>query len=65
MPTYKNNPKKTYKGTEPSPKGFGYCIGDSKDGLIKKGTNINKWTVLKNKNDHKRWVKDWYCYSHC
>ena len=28
----KNNPKKTYLGTEPSPKGLGYCASGEKDG---------------------------------
>ncbi len=27
MPKCLNDPKKSYKGTEPSPKGLGYCAG--------------------------------------
>ena len=30
MPKCLNNPKKSYKGTEPSPKGLGYCAGGMK-----------------------------------
>lgn len=43
MPYCKNNPKKTYKGTEPSPKGLGYCASGEKEGTIKKGKDGNKW----------------------
>ena len=34
MPLCKNDPKKTYKGNEPSPKGFGYCAHSEKIGTI-------------------------------
>lgn len=36
----KNNPKKMYKGTEPSPKGLGYCAHSEKIGKIRKGKDI-------------------------
>lgn len=52
-----NNPKKTYKGTEPSPKGFGYCAGEMKVGEKKKGKDGNMWIVKRVKNGSKRWMK--------
>ena len=58
MPKCKNNPKKTYKGTEPSPKGKGWCAGGMEEGVTKKGTDGNKWIVASNKLGHKRWKKD-------
>ena len=47
MPYCKNDPKKTYKGNEPSPKGLGYCahcenigrIKNGKDGIVVKNYN--------------------------
>ena len=30
MPKCKNDPKRNYKGNEPSPKGFGYCAHSEK-----------------------------------
>jgi hypothetical protein len=57
MPKCLNNPKKSYKGTEPSPKGLGYCAGKMKVGEKKKGTDGNVWIVKKVKNGSKRWMK--------
>ena len=57
MPKCKNDPKKSYKGTEPSPKGLGFCAGSMKVGIIKKGKDGNKWIVKKIKNRSKRWMK--------
>ena len=48
----KNNPKKTYLGSEPSPKGFGYCASGEKEGTEMKGKDGNMW-VKKNG----KWVK--------
>ena len=48
----KNNPKKTYTGLEPSPKGFGYCASGEKEGTEMKGKDGNMW-VKKNG----KWVK--------
>ena len=48
----KNNPKKTYTGEEPSPKGLGYCAGSEKEGTKMKGTDGNIW-IKKNG----RWIK--------
>jgi hypothetical protein len=36
MPTCKNDSKKSYKGTEPSPKGLGFCAHAEKLGSTKK-----------------------------
>ena len=58
MPKCKNNLKKTYKGTEPSPKGKGWCAGGMEEGVTKKGTDGNKWIVSADKNGNKRWKKD-------
>lgn len=58
MPKCKNNPKKTYNGTEPSPKGKGWCAGGMEEGVTKKGTDGNNWIVSADKNGNKRWKKD-------
>ena len=47
-----NNPKKTYLGSEPSPKGLGYCASGEKEGTEMKGKDGNMW-VKKNG----KWVK--------
>jgi hypothetical protein len=52
MPFCKNNPKRTYTGKEPSPKGLGYCASGEKEGTIKKGKDGNTW--IKEKG---RWIK--------
>lgn len=52
MPYCKNNPKKTYIGTEPSPKGLGYCASSEKEGTVMKGKDGNQW-IKKNG----RWIK--------
>ena len=57
MPKCKNNPKKSYKGTEPSPKGKGWCAGGMEEGVTEKGADGNKWIVTSNKKGHKRWAK--------
>lgn len=53
----KNDPKKTYKGTEPSPKGLGYCAHTKKVGIKELGRDGNFWIVKKNKDGIKRWIK--------
>ena len=57
MPYCKNDPKKKYKGDEPSPKGLGYCAHAEKEGIKKKGKDGNIWEVKKVKNGSKRWIK--------
>lgn len=60
MPFCKNDPKKTYKGNEPSPKGFGYCAHSEKIGTMKRGKDGKVWIVKKFKNI-KKWVfSDFY-----
>ena len=41
MPKCKNDPTRSYKGTEPSPKGLGYCAHGMKEGDKKKGKDGN------------------------
>jgi hypothetical protein len=57
MPKCINDPLKTYKGEEPSPKGLGYCAHAEKEGKIKKGKDGNKYIVKEVKNGSKRWIK--------
>ena len=57
MPQCKNDPKKTYKGTEPSPKGLGYCAHSEKLGKERKGLDGNTWIVSQTKSGVKRWTK--------
>ena len=57
MPTCKNDPTKKYKGTEPSPKGMGWCAHGEKEGKVRKGKDGNQWIVKKVKNGSKRWIK--------
>lgn len=56
MPKCKNDPKRTYKGIEPSPKGLGYCAHSEKTGEIKKGRDNNLW-IVKQYNNSKKWIK--------
>lgn len=57
MPYCKNDPKKKYKGTEPSPKGLGWCAHSEKEGKVRKGKDGNKWIIKINKNGVLRWIK--------
>jgi hypothetical protein len=57
MPICKNDPKKSYKGTEPSPKGLGYCAHAEKLGSTKKGLDGNQWKIESTAQGVKRWVK--------
>lgn len=60
MPKCKNDDKKYYRGTEPSPKGHGYCAHACKIGEIKKGKNGQTWRVEMSRNRVKRWVQRKY-----
>jgi hypothetical protein len=53
----KNNPKKSYKGTEPSPKGLGWCAGSMNDKTKKKGKDGNMWIIKTLSNGSTRWTK--------
>ena len=52
MPFCKNNPKRTYTGKEPSPKGLGYCASGEKEGKVMKGKDGNLWIKTNGK-----WIK--------
>ena len=57
MPFCINDPKKKYKGNEPSPKGLGYCAHNEEVGSIRKGRDNNNWKIEKTSQGIKRWVK--------
>lgn len=57
MPICLNDKTKTYKGTEPSPKGLGYCAHSEKLGTKKVGLEGKWWWIVKSINDIKKWVK--------
>jgi hypothetical protein len=57
MPSCKNDSKRKYKGSEPSPKGYGYCAHAEQVGAVKKGTDGNKWIVARVSNGSQRWMK--------
>ena len=57
MPICKNDPKRSYIGDEPSPKGFGYCAHAEKIGTTKIGKDGNLWIIQETKTGSKRWVK--------
>ena len=58
MPPCKNDPKRKYKGDEPSPKGLGWCAHGEKEGEVRNGLDGNKWIVKKVSSGSLRWVKD-------
>jgi hypothetical protein len=57
MPPCKNDPKSSYQGTEPSPKGLGYCAHAEKVGKKMKGKDGNMWIIKETSKKIKRWVK--------
>ena len=57
MPKCKNNPSRSYKGTEPSPKGLGYCASGESIGKKRKGYDGKMWIVKEVKSGSGRWVK--------
>ena len=57
MPICKNDPTKSYKGNEPSPKGLGYCAHAEEVGKIRKGLDGNKWKINKTSKGIKRWIR--------
>jgi hypothetical protein len=52
----KNDSTRSYKGTEPSPKGLGYCAHVEKVGITKKGKDKNQW-LIKKVGKSQRWIK--------
>lgn len=57
MPKCINNSNKSYKGTEPCPKGYGYHPECEKIGTIMKGRDGKLWIVKKVNKGNKDWVK--------
>jgi len=57
MPTCKNNPTRSYKGTEPSPKGLGYCASGESIGKKRKGKDGKMWIIKEVSNGSGRWMK--------
>lgn len=57
MPVCKNDASKTYTGTEPSPKGLGYCAHAEKAGIKRIGRDGNHWIIATTKTDIMRWVR--------
>lgn len=58
MPKCIDDPSRSYKGTEPSPKGLGYCAHTQSVGTSKIGNDGNIWIVKTTYNGTKRWVKN-------
>lgn len=54
----KNNKKESYKGTEPSPKGLGYCAHNETVGKKMKGRNGKMWIIRERANGSKYWAED-------
>ncbi len=57
MPKCIDDPSRSYKGNEPSPKGLGYCAHTHSVGTTKTGNDGNTWTVETTYKGTKRWVK--------
>ena len=58
MPKCIDDPSRSYKGNEPSPKGLGYCAHTQSVGTTKTGNDGNIWIVKTTYNGTKRWVKN-------
>lgn len=57
MPKCKNDPKRSYQGSEPSPKGLGYCAHACKEKTVMKGRDGAQWKVVRTKDNILRWQK--------
>lgn len=57
MPICRNDPNKSYKGSEPCPKGLGYCPHIEKTGKKRIGKDGKLWTIKKINHGNKDWVK--------
>lgn len=55
MPKCKNDSARSYKGTEPSPKGLGYCAHAEKLGTKMKGRDGKMWVIVKTKANVRKW----------
>ena len=58
MPNCKNDSTRTYKGTEPSPKGYGYCAHAEKVGAQRQGRDKLGWHVSQDKNGRLYWARN-------
>jgi len=58
MPTCKNG-KGSYKGTEPSPKGLGFCARHEKIGTRKRGKDKKMWIVRSVKYKSGKRIRRW------
>lgn len=57
MPKCKNDPKTSYTGKEPSPKGLGYCSKKERIGTKKRGKDKKMWIVKKRADGVKLWTR--------
>ena len=57
MPKCKNDPKTSYTGKEPSPKGLGYCAKKERIGSKKRGKDKKMWIVKKRADGVKLWTR--------
>jgi len=57
MPKCKNDPTKSYKGDEPSPKGLGFCAHVEKNNVTMKGKDSKMWEIKVTKNGVKMWIR--------
>lgn len=57
MPKCKNDPKASYSGNEPSPKGKGYCAHAEKKGATRTGNDGRKWTVATRGDKNQKYWK--------
>jgi hypothetical protein len=56
MPLCIKDKTRSYKGNEPSPKGFGFCAHSESIGTIKNGLDGNLWIVVNTASKKKRWI---------
>lgn len=51
-----NDPKRSYSGAEPSPKGLGWCAHAEKTGARRKGRDGRVWAIATTKDGTRRWA---------
>lgn len=56
MPQCKNDRTRTYAGSEPSPRGLGFCANAETIGKRKRGRDGRMWVVKKRSNGVRAWV---------
>ena len=57
MPKCKNDSSRYFKGTEPSPKGLGWCAHGINNNSVKRGKDGKQWIVRTIRNGSKRWSR--------